>query len=125
MKVLFLDSNNEPVSYTLDEKKEIWQQSAGNKKIPIRNVIFWDRVAFIGGVFPVTDKCDVQIEPTSGNLNTIGVRYVVQKNGIEYVGFGSANDFSVIKTEKEIRDYSGNVVKDRDGKPCRPGQSII
>jgi hypothetical protein len=118
MKILFLDANNEPVSYTLDPQKEIWQQSAGNKKIPIRNVIFWDRVAFIGGVLSVADKCEVQIEPTSGNLNTICVRYVVKKAGIEYVGFGSANDYSVIKTEKEIIDWNTKKpIVGSDGKP--------
>lgn len=117
MKVLFLDKNNAPVSYTLDPSKETWQQSAGNKKIPIRSVIFWDRVAFIGGVESVPEKCEIQIQPTSGNMNTIGVRYVVKKDGAEFVGFGSANDYSTIKTEKEIKDWQGNIIKDSSGRP--------
>jgi hypothetical protein len=97
MLFYFTNLYGNPVAYKVQIPGDAWTQNKGGKTITVIRASCWARMGAIGGVVDVPDLTEIQILPSSDNNHTIGVKYVVRRGEKMFTGFGSSNEFSLIK----------------------------
>ena len=107
MKFYFVDSKGNPVVYNALVPGDAWTQNKGQKSITVIRSSCWSKMARIGGVVDEPSATEVQVQPTEGNLQTIGIKYTVKRGDEYFTGFGSSNQYSVIKQEHTFNNNDG------------------
>jgi len=103
----FTDVYGNPVVYNVQTPDDAWVQKKGQNTNVVLRSSCWMRMGAIGGVEDVPQLTEIQIHPSKDNDQTIGVKYVVKRGDKYFIGFGSSNDFSVVKNV--------NVYDNKDG----------
>lgn len=107
MLFYFVDKFGNPAVYNVQTPADAWTQTKAGKTLTVLRSSCWMRMGAIGGVEEVPELTEIQISPTKDNYQTIGVKYVVKRNGKFFIGFGSSNDFSVVKKVDTYQNKDG------------------
>lgn len=107
MRFYFVDSKGSPVVYNAMVPDDAWVQSKGQKQITVIRSSCWMKMGKIGGVVDVPELTEVQIQPSAQNNHTIGVKYTVKRGDEYFTGFGSSNEYSVVKNVHTFQNNDG------------------
>lgn len=118
MLFYFTNAEGKPVVYKAQMPGDAWTQTKGGRTITVVRSSCWARMGAIGGVIDAPELTTIGIQPSSDNNQTIGVKYVVRRGEKYFTGFGSSNDFSLIK---KVDTYSN---KDGSSKEVVSGNAL-
>lgn len=108
MRFYFVDSKGSPVVYNAMVPDDAWVQNKGQKQITVIRSSCWMKMGKIGGVIDVPELTEVQIQPSAQNNQTIGVKYTVRRGDEFFTGFGSSNEYSVVKNVHTFTNNDGS-----------------